>query len=120
MMHEAARRVIFDRCFKSHCGLSHQEIEYFDHSFYYEQQEGQDCLERCYNTKMDLFFGGEYATSNRLYMNMAQMKSAYQRFERMNPEKRVLATYESGFDGAKASSVTESLLQKSRGASFNM
>ena len=61
LLHESARRIIFHKCFSQHCDLSHKEIEYFDHKFYYEMPEAQDCLERCYNTKIDDFFGAEYA-----------------------------------------------------------
>uniref|UniRef100_A0A7S3IZQ7 Uncharacterized protein n=1 Tax=Strombidium inclinatum TaxID=197538 RepID=A0A7S3IZQ7_9SPIT len=119
MLHEAARRIIFKKCFGPKCGLEKEELPVFDFKFYHEMDEAQECLESCYNARMENVFGDEYSSQNNLYMNMTEMKAAFTRFSHANPDKAIVDHYMAGMQEDKVDTLTASLINKSKGSGLN-
>ena len=76
LYNESARRVVFKNCMEK-CELDDTTLKNFNKNFYYNQGEAQECLQTCYNTRMDAHFGSEEAASRDLHFDFAGMKREY-------------------------------------------
>ena len=81
---EAAKRVVFDKCFDG-CGLDHKQVKQFNRNFYYGMPVAQACLQDCYNTRMTLHFGPTAVKKEGLALDFESLKREYGRYEKMNP-----------------------------------
>ena len=73
---EAANRVVFKNCMEK-CELDAEKVPHFNKNFYYNMLDAQECLQTCYNTRMDAHFGADEADRRDLRMNMAEMKREF-------------------------------------------
>ena len=120
LYNDAAQQVVFKNCMDK-CELDDSTLKNFNKNFYYNQLEAQECLQTCYNTRMDAHFGAEEAHKRDLHLNFADMKREYQNYERWYPAGRIKSEYERGEPEEKVQSILASLKQKSAntGNKFN-
>ena len=95
LYNDAANRVVFKNCMEK-CELTNETLKNFNKKFYYNQLEAQECLQTCYNTRMDAHFGHEEAIKRDLHLDFKEMKREYQNYEKWYPAGRILAEYERG------------------------
>ena len=76
LYNDAATRVVFKNCMEK-CELDNETVKNFNKKFYYEQPEAQECLQTCYNARMDAHFGAEEAIKRDLHLDFATMKKEY-------------------------------------------
>ncbi len=111
---ESARRVVFSNCMDS-CELDHKTVPNFNRAFYYGQPGAQACLQECYNTRMKLHFGST-AEKEGMLLDFAAMKREYQRYENWHPMIRHYKEMAQPVTNEYISSVTSTLLQKTKTA----
>ena len=92
MYQEAARRVVFANCM-GECNLDDKSLPNFNKHFYYNMQYSQNCLQDCYNTRMNIHFGPTVVKNEGLMIDFAMLKKEYNRYERWNPAYRTMAEY---------------------------
>ena len=78
------------------CGLDNETLKNFNKNFYYNQPEAQECLQTCYNTRMNAHFGAEEAAKRDLQLDFAAMKREYQNYEKWYPSGRIIDEYTRG------------------------
>ena len=76
MLHDAAKRVVWANCMTS-CDIAPEQIKNFDSNFYYNQLKEQEMLQTCFNDKMEMHFGREYAEKEDLFINFKTMKAQF-------------------------------------------
>ena len=72
---ESARRVVFKNCMEK-CELDNTQVPNFNKNFYYNMPEAQECLQSCYNFRMQLHFGDAAKTRDAAVVSCFLCSSA--------------------------------------------
>ena len=100
----------------SSCDIAPEQIPNFNSHFYYNQLREQEALQTCYNDKMEMHFGREYAEKEDLFIDFKSKKAEFQDMQKWNPHYKTLKNYEKGHDADYVQSMTEMLLAKTKRA----
>ena len=81
------RQVVFKNCM-GHCNVTNKELPNFNKQFYYSRPDLQNCLQDCYNTRVELHLGAENAKAHDMLIDFAEMKREYQDYEKWAPSNK--------------------------------
>ncbi|CDW83898.1 UNKNOWN [Stylonychia lemnae] len=113
---DAAKRVVFQNCM-TQCEIEPATIPNFNKNFYYNQASEQQCLQNCYNNRMNLHFG-KLAESENMLIDFEAMKAQYHRYENWNPHNRDIKRFSKTNTTEEAHSITQRLIEKSNAARY--
>ena len=111
---ESARRVVYNNCMNK-CELTDEDVPNWNKKFYYNQEGAQNCLQACFNNRMQLHFGEKAANSiDGLKLDFKYQMKQYQRYEVWHPDNVISERMDHGYAEDRVQSLANKLLEKTR------